>query len=348
MPKDQLKEGGHSVEQIETIQVTHLAGLTEVILALPAFEALRSHFPRSRITVLTSPAGQVLLGMVPGIDEAIALGRLRRGEILSPLRGFRTLRALDQLRRRSEAGLGPDLTIDFTGGLTGLALRRLLGAGGRDPKLPLLPPAAGENLHRAHYYLRRLEGLGVRPVVAQPQLTTLPAADQRIELLLRKRRLESGRLLIGLHPGPGIGREESGWPLERFASLGRRLIDQFDARLLVLAGRAEMRVARQLAAALPDRESLLIDPLPLPDYLSLTARLSLLVGNLGAPTHLAAAVGTPVVGVSLSRGATPWEPGGDRSVIIRAPHYDLPELRDEEACFSAASRLLTTNRSQFF
>ena len=188
----------------------------------------------------------------------------------------------------------------------------------------------------------------MRPVVAQPQLTTLPAADQRIELLLRKRRLESGRLLIGLHPGPGIGREESGWPLERFASLGRRLIDQFDARLLVLAGRAEMRVARQLASALPDRESMLIDPLPLPDYLSLTARLSLLVGNLGAPTHLAAAVGTPVVGVSLSRGATPWEPGGDRSVIIRAPHYDLPELRDEEACFSAASRLLTTNRSRFF
>ncbi|MFM8393251.1 MAG: glycosyltransferase family 9 protein, partial [Acidobacteriota bacterium] len=68
-------------EKADSIRVLVLAGLTEVILAMPALRALRAHFPAARISVLTSPAGSELIQTVPWLDEAIGIGRLRKGEV---------------------------------------------------------------------------------------------------------------------------------------------------------------------------------------------------------------------------------------------------------------------------
>ncbi len=341
-------------EKIDSIQVVLLAGLTEVLLALPALRALRAHFSRARISVLTSPGGSELLGSVNWIDEAIGIGRLRKGEIFDLRTGYRTLRSIERLRQYSREGLRPDLLVDLSGGIGSTLLRELIGSGsavvGRQGGLlpgifdPLQIDCA--QLHRSHYYLRCLEPLGVRPVIAAPELSTLPAADERIERLLRRLGIESGHLLIGLHPGQGLGAGEDGWPIDRFAALGRRLISQFNARLIIMCGRGEEQRRRRLADALPRQETIPIDRLPLIDYLSLLARLSLLIGNAGAVPHLGSAVGTPVVAVSLSSRATPFEIISQSGITIRAPHFDQPDLQNEEAVFQAACQLLVLNRSR--
>ena len=345
-------------EKIDSIRVLLLAGLTEVILALPALRALRVHFPSTRITVLTSPAGSELLQTIPWLDEAIAIGRFRKGELFELATGYRTIRSIRHLRQLRQEGLGPDLQIDLSGGLSTALLRYLTGsaffgasgtAGLIEKNVSLL--RQGSDLHLAHDYLRRLEPLGVRPVIATPELSTNPEANLRIERMLRRLGIESGHLLIGLHPGRGCGTGEAGengWPIDRFVALGQRLVHQYDARLLILAGPGEEQRRRRLAAALPRKETIRVETLPLLDLLSLTARLSLLIANAGAVPHLGAAVGVPVVAISLSARPSPTEVLNERTITIRAPHFDQPDLHNEEAVFYAAAQLLSLNRSGLF
>lgn len=348
-------------ERVDSIRVLLVTGLTEVTLALPALRALRVHFPAARLSIVTSPAGRELLETLPWIDEAHGIGRFRKGEVFAMVTGYRTVRSISRLRQMGREGLMPDLEVDLTGGLTGAVgaavLRRLLGgdaaagswAGGGWLEKSESILRQGAPLHRSHYYLQRLEPLGVRPVIANPELVTSHEADLRIEKLLHRLGVESGQLLIGLHPGRGFGASEQGWPSARLVRLGERLIHQFDARLLILAGRGEEERSRRLAAALPARATKRIELLPLVDYLSLTARLSLLIANAGAVPHLAAAVGTPVVSVSITPARArlnPYEISDERAITISAPHYDQPDLHNEVAVFEAACRLLALNRTR--
>jgi lipopolysaccharide heptosyltransferase I len=55
--------------------IIRLSSLGDIIHTLPAFSALRRHFPGSRISWLVEPKGKEILDLVPGID-----GRIVRGE----------------------------------------------------------------------------------------------------------------------------------------------------------------------------------------------------------------------------------------------------------------------------
>ncbi len=90
--------------------------------------------------------------------------------------------------------------------------------------------------HLAHEYLKKLEPLGVRPIEAEPRISTLRESDERIERLLSKHNIGLGELLIGVHPGAGYGRPR--WPFERFISIASRMIHNFNARVLVFAAPA--------------------------------------------------------------------------------------------------------------
>ncbi|NDD64037.1 MAG: lipopolysaccharide heptosyltransferase family protein [Acidobacteria bacterium] len=346
---------------MRSIQVVLYTGLTEVILALPALRALRDHHPAARLSVVTGRSGQELLSIVPWIDEAIAIARWRNGELLRPDSSFRTFRALWRMRRLATQGLEPDLTLNLSGGLGSRLLREVIGGRGTESsRRSERNGVALQNIHRSHLYLRQLETLGVRPSIAHPELRTNPEADRRIDNLLekidRKLRRKKGRssstdashLLIGIHPGRGTGTSETGWPIDRFATLGRRLISNFDARIVVVTGPGERDRGAALARELPPEASIGIDPLPLTDYLSLVARMSTLIGNAGAAVHLAATVGTPVASISISRGPTPVDVLSPAAITIRAPDYELPDLRDEEAVFQSVCQLIGLRRTTLF
>lgn len=341
---------------MRSIQIVLYTGLTDVILALPALRALRGHYPKARLSVVTSPASRELLALVPWIDEVIAVARWRRAEILHPAKGYRTLRELWRLRRLATEGMEPDLTIDLSGGLGSYLLREVIG--GREVASPPggggggLLTRAPQDLHRSHLYLRRLKPLGVRPLTAFPELQTNPDADRRVDRLLRhkgrKKGLDTDHLLIGVQPGRGDGSGDEGWPLDRFATLCRRLISNFNARIVIITGPGERRRGIALAESIPPQESIRLDPLPLADFISLVARMSTVIGDAGAAVHLAAAVGTPVAAISISRGSTPTDIIAPAAITIRAPHYDLPDLHDEETVFQSACQLIGLPRTTLF
>jgi ADP-heptose:LPS heptosyltransferase len=331
------------------ILVVHIAGLAQTTLALPALRSLRLHLPESRITVVSSPAGADLLRLAECADEILPVARFREAEFLNPRKFYHAAKSLKELRREHF-----DLAIEFkTGAESSLvsqftqARERLSGKkSGVDAALDRLSQAiSGAHRPRAHIaqeYLRRLEPLGVRPVEAEPRIGSLRESDERIERLLTKHNVRSGELLTGVHPGAGAGKPR--WPLDRFASIAARMINNFDARVLIFAGPSERGLAKRMAAMLPKGRAIAIESPPITDFVSGAARLSVFIGNHSGPAHVAAAAGAPVVVASTLVGHSPQDLLGALVEHVRAPHV---MLISEDDVYNAACRLLKANRAEF-
>jgi ADP-heptose:LPS heptosyltransferase len=360
----------NSVSERQHILVIHVAGLAQTTLALPALRSLRAHLPNSRITVVASSGAADVIRLAGCADEILTIGRLRHAELLKPTAFYRSTKAINELRHANY-----DLAIEFkTGTEAGIVLnlanpRERLKPQKESSKslsnviervtqaISQAPPAPIHVAHIAHQYLKKLEPLGVRPIEAEPRITTDRQADEQIEKLLNKHSAGFGELLVGIHPGAGQIRHR--WPVERFVAVGARMINNFNARVLVFAGPQERGLAKRIVAQLTEKRAekgaakraIAIESPKLPELVSAFARLSLLIANHSGPAHLAAAVGAPVVAVSVP-GATfgkdstpsPMDLLGKRHELLRASHV---ELISEEAVYEAACRLLKMNRAEF-
>ncbi len=334
----------------QNILVTHIAGLTQTTLALPALRSLRSHLPHSRITIVSSAIAADLLKLAGCADEILPVARFQRAEMLDLRALYRSAKIWSELRRANY-----DLALEFNENTESEIVLRLANPRSRlvtqknkgiaifvervTQALLRQPPKL---IHAAHHYLKLLEPLGVRPIESEPRLMTDRASDESIDRLLRKHAVGIGELLIGIHPGARSGRER--WPRSRFSSIASRMIHNFNARVVVLAGPAERGAAKKLAAELPAKRAIAIESNKLADFASAVARLSLLVSNHSGPAHIAAAIGTPVVAVSATSGPSPHDLLGRHNEHIRGSHV---ELISEEDVFDAACRLIKINRAEF-
>jgi heptosyltransferase III len=334
----------------QNILVTHIAGLTQTTLALPALRSLRSHLPHSRITIVSGAIAADMVQLAGCADEILPVARFKHAEFLDPRALYRSAKVWGELRRANY-----DLAVELYEGTESEIVLRLANPRSRlnrpmnkglavviERVAKVLLRQPPELIHAAHQYLKLLEPLGVRPIESEPRLATDRASDESIDRLLRKHAVGMGELLVGIHPGSGVGRER--WPRSRFASIASRMIHNFNARVIVLAGPAERGAARKLVAELPAKRAIAIESPKLTDFVSAVARLSLLVANHSGPAHVAAATGTPVVAVSTTAGPSPHDLLGEHHEHIRGSHVDLIS---EEDVYDAACRLLKMSRAAF-
>lgn len=284
--------------------------LGDLVMALPALAAQRARGP---LLALGPPAALSLLEDAGLVDEGLAL---ERGASLPA-----KLHVAREAARRD-----PARAIAYPPSLRA----GLLAALSRAPERRGLPGERGRGLLLdAH----RGEGFGER---------TTHLADQWLGLARGDRQLPAGEARPALDPGP-VGR--AAWnALRREAGVG--------ARYLVLAPGATYGPTKRwpegqwlaLAAALGGRAELVWSGGPAPEERELCARLAAeggghdlsgratlpalaamlagavgFVGNDSGPMHLAAAVGTPTVGIFGSTSPA-WTAPRGRAATTVGPH----------------------------
>ena len=202
---------------------------------------------------------------------------------------------------------------------------------------------------RRRAIMRRLDGrkheqfaavLGVSPAPL-PVVWTGPADHARAAALL-----PAGRVIVGL--GPTANWAGKAWPAERFAALFHALAAGKlpGAVPLILAGPGpeERALAAPLAALLPGA----IDTtgqLSLPEAAACLQRCAVYIGNDSGLMHLAAAAGTPTVGLCAATRdrADEFVPTGRRArwAMGSGPNMDDISL---ETALDAALDMLTLER----
>ncbi len=149
-----------------------------------------------------------------------------------------------------------------------------------------------------------------------PRVHPGPEAESEAAAWLRARGPKGPGPLVLLHPGSGGSAQP--WPAERFGALGLELARRHKARLVVTAGPADADAARTCLAAAGERATPCAG-LSLPGFAALLARADLFAAGSTGPLHLAAAQGTPVLGLYpplRAMSALRWGPLGSRRAVL--------------------------------
>jgi heptosyltransferase-3 len=276
--------------------------LGDAVLSTGLLDYLIRTHPRARITVVCGPISEGVFARMPNRARTIVMRKRKWGLHWLPL----------WVRTASQSW---DLVVDIRGSA-----------------LSWLVPT------RRRAIFRRIEGpkiaqlgaiLGVSPPPS-PVAWTSQADRDRVSALL-----PADRPVIVLAPTANWA--PKAWPADRFAAVFRRLANS-TAVPVVLGGPglAERAMAAPLLAALPGAIDL-VGRLAIPEVVACLERASLFVGNDSGLMHLAAAAGTPTIGLFGPTDAAVYRPTGRLAAAVAGTSMDAITV---EQVAMAAERLL--------
>jgi lipopolysaccharide heptosyltransferase I len=308
------------------ILIVRLSAIGDAIQSMPVACALRERFPQAFLAwAVQSRAGALLRGH-EALDELI---ELPRGWLKSP-RGVWRLRA--KLR-----ALRFDVAIDVQGLTKSALLAWLSGAkrrigfgnpGGRElSKWFNNERVDPKSTHVVDRYLELLRPLGIESPAVRFQVPEREEDRLTAEKIVLAAGVEAGFAIIS----PGAGWPSKLWPTERYAAVARHLGQAWKLpTLIVWAGQAERAMAERVAAA-AEGTARLAPPTTLSELASLGRRARLLVGADTGPLHLAAAVGTPCVGLYGPWPAARHGPYGPQHVALQQMFFEGPTRQRRNA-----------------
>lgn len=270
----------------------------DAVMSLPALMKLQEKFPPAELFVLARPGVADLYRGVPGIRRVLLF---RNHDRHRGLRGW--IRLVRELRREQF-----HLAVLFQNAFQAALLTALAGIpqrvgyarDGRGPLLthPLPVPRAGEiPAHETYYYLellRRAGWLPSLPVVEQIRLSPDAALVERMRRVLEEEGVFQRGMRVVMAPGATYGSAKC-WLPERYAALADRLVEAFDAAVLLCGTPAEARLGQEIASHMRSEPVSLIGRTSLAEFLALLPSIDLFIGNDSGAMHLAAGVGLPQV-----------------------------------------------------
>jgi len=280
-------------------------GLVETLQASPLLRSLAAGLDGVRLTVACPPGAAELIAHVPGVAEVLSLralgpGTPRLGELA---RAFRALR-----RRRFHAAAvccsrpRAAALVYFAG----IPVRAGIADGASAIFYTDRIEREGGEENRAAVWLRLAPAFGVEHKLHQPAFE--PGAEARrgaMERMVGAGFEEGERLIVALAPGngfadplPAVSARAMSWEPERYAHLCNQLTHRHGAAVVVLGTEVDRAF---VDAMLLDVESpaldLCGDLAGLEEVAAVLERCDLLIGGDSPLLHLAAAVGTPSVGL---------------------------------------------------
>ncbi len=317
---------------IKRILIIHQGALGDFITCLPALGCLRRAFADIHMALMGYPR---VLELVRNRYYADAVLPVDRAEVALLYR---------------ETGDYPNSLTEFLGtfqliGVIGLNrypfirnLREISNA--RVVVIPPFPPD-GEAVHMVDHLLSLPRHVGVPVHVESPRLVLSEEDRKGAADFLRHQGVVPDRPLIAVHPGSGS--TAKAWPPARFIDLAEKLVSTYSAHILFVVGPGEENIKKKLLRPLGQKPPIILDSLPLPHLGAILARCRIFVGNDSGITHMAAAVGTPVVALFGPTDPVRWAPRGRDVGVIRGRVSCSP--CDRETMSICTSRLCLTEIS---
>jgi lipopolysaccharide heptosyltransferase II len=333
------------------------SALGDVVQALPLLPVLRQQYPRARISwVINRELSDLLVGH-PHLDDRLLYDR--RGT----WRDWRRL--LGELRRGQF-----DLTID----LQGLLRSAVMSLASRAPVRVGLQTAREGARHAANCIIPDSGWMVPAHSLYWRVAETLKLGEMKRQTLIHVGRDDRdwaerqfaglSRPVLAVHPGARWDTKR--WPVEKFALVACKAMRVYGFSVVIVGASAEIETGRNL-------ERLLRRFVPSKTVLNLTGRTTLkklaavlnasdvLLTSDSGPMHLAAGLGTPVLGVFTCTSPQRSGPPGRQHELVatevacaasyrkRCPHSGklhmacMEELPTQRVC-RALVRLMEKNR----
>jgi heptosyltransferase-3 len=294
------------ISGIRNILVIKLRAIGDVVVSTIVTKNLRNAFPQARIRYLTEPASHEVVKNNPWLNGALVYDR-------------RTMSGPGLIRMVRKEKF--DCVIDLFGNPRTALVTRLSGARvrvgyrfrGRTYAYNVIAEPRGSQVHNAQFNLDAIEALGIeiqdRNIYFAPSPDDMRAVDRFLGSAQGR-----DRPLVCLNPGGGWYTKR--WGTDRFAALADRLSEECGVRIVIAWGPGEQEDAAKLQS-LMKHPAFIPPPTTLGELGAMLKRCTMLVTNDSGPMHIAAAVGTPILGIYGPTNPVLQGPYGVKHAIVR-------------------------------
>ena len=332
-----------NAQSINRIVVRGTNWVGDAVMTVPALRQLRRLFPKAHITLATRSWAEGLFADVDFLDDLLVHEGSGLRSVVQQVRQWRK-------RDFDLALLFPNsLETALVASLARVPLRMGYATEGRQSLLshPMDLPEWRSTKHEVFYYLKLIAELEWLVKHEQTFLDTQPDGSLEVSEerkyaaanLLRAHGVETDAdRLVALCPG-SINSRAKRWPFERYAALADRLIEELDAKVLLVGSAAEADISDAVSAKMRHPATNLTGKTNLAQLVAILSLVDLLVTNDTGPAHIAAALGRPtlvIFGPTNPLTTRPFSPYGE---ILREPPDCAPcMLRDcpiDHRCMTA-------------
>ena len=277
-------------EHGERYLIVRLTALGDILHTLPAVGALRAAHRDARIDWVVDRRWAPVLEGSPALNDVIPFNRRSLGDAVACLQRLRETRY--------------DCSIDFQGLYKSSLLALLSGAtrrigfdrgwvrehGAAIFYTERVTPA-GRHVAELNYSLAEQVGAS-RPATPEYPLRVPAGGAASVRARLHEMGIEKEYIVLG----PGGSWRAKCWPAERFGEFSREFSRNHDLPAVVVQGPGEDTLVEAVCrAAAPARPAVLATTIE--ELMGLLAHARCVVAADSGPLHLAAALGTPVVGL---------------------------------------------------
>jgi len=282
----------HTTRDIRRILVVRTDRLGDVVLTLPILPVLRQCFPDAYLAMLLKRyTGEIVEGN-PCVNELIWYDDGKE-----PVPFMRMCRIIREKNFDAVIVVYPRPRLAWLMACARVPLR--IGTGYRyysflfNRRVFEHRKSAGR--HEVEYNLRLLKELGCGDDQRPEFYIHIGEREKRkIEDLLEMLGIRNNRIVV-IHPGSGGSARE--WPIVNFGMLAARLLSLKNVTVIVTGVRSETKKVEGVVAATAGKAIPLVDQLSVKDLAALAKTSALFISNSTGPIHIAAALGTPVIGL---------------------------------------------------
>ena len=296
------------------ILIVRLSALGDIVHALPVLAAIKRAMPDATVDWLVEENYHAILALASGLNRRVIVRAKTGGETPEAIAfagGGGYLRAARYLRAQHY-----DVALDLQGLLKSSLWARVSGARrvvGFDRahlreelaaafySESVVPDASG---HVMRKNLSILSALRIAPPA--PELQLQPIATPEMVKAIQAAGGSNGYIVIN----PGAAWPNKCWPPDRFGAVAKALRDRTGLHSLVTWGPRERALADAVSQA-SGGSATPAPPTSVSDLAALMQSAALAISGDTGPLHIAAAVGTPIVGLfgpTRPERNGPWEP----------------------------------------
>lgn len=286
----------------------------DVVLTLPMARVLKRLRPGAHVAMLIHSYTAELVAADPDVDQVISFEEHSPpiGRLASELRKSRFDVAFHTHARPGFAAMSA---------LAGIPVR--VGSGYRWYSFlfnrRVFEHRKDAARHELEYNLNQLRAAGIEGEWGdvRPRIAVDAAHAGKAQDALDRAGVPPGSKIAILHPGSGGSARD--WSPAHFASLAMMLSGRDGLAVVVTGGRGEEDLVATVLSGSPPSVRSIVGSLSLLEYAALAKAASVFVANSTGPLHIAAAVGTPVVGLYPQirpLSAARWGPYTENKVVF--------------------------------
>ena len=285
------------------ILVLALSGIGDALMFTPALKLLRKNLPDAEIDALVMYKGaQEFLVSNENLNEVIHFDFVEKGLLNS-------LKFVLKLRKRYDVSINvyPSNRKEYN------LINYLIGAKQRAGAVYLRKDNANlgflnnirvlenDSVHNVQTNIKLCEALVGKKFNEEPPLEFSFSEEDTATAnkFLNDAGINENELVVGFHPGCATIKNhiKRRWEPEKFAELGKKLINEHSAKILIFGGPDEIELKEQINSLINSDKVYIINAESLSKSSAIMKRCNVFVTNDSSQMHIAAALGLKVVAI---------------------------------------------------